>query len=88
MSPLKEKTPSGAKGKDTVTTAVSRPLFQPKKVNEHKAARKRKSKPAPPETTPNLNLPQMDSTTLVPAGLVSSRVSQLAGGQVDDGETK
>jgi hypothetical protein len=74
-SPLKGATPSSTKGTEGLRSRVNRPLFQAKKGSEQKPVRKRKSKPAPSEATPDLNLPMMDSTALVPASLVSSRVS-------------
>lgn len=40
-----------------------------------------------PLTTPDLNVPPTDTATMVPAGLVSSRLSQLVGPQgTSDGD--
>jgi hypothetical protein len=87
-SPLKGPIPDVTKGTEGLRSGVYRPLFQAKKGSEQKSARKRKSKPAPSEATPDLNLPTVDSTALVPAGLVSSRVSQLVRDQEEGVESK
>jgi hypothetical protein len=87
-SPLKGPIPVVTKGTEGPRSGVYRPLFQAKKGSEQKSARKRKSKPAPSEATPDLNLPTVDSTALVPAGLVSSRVSQLVRDQEEGVESK
>ena len=71
---------------------TTRQLFQAKKGEQQQTVRKRKSKVVPeiPTTAPDLNLPIMDTTALVPAGLVSSRVNQLAGTRDgnEDGQTE
>jgi hypothetical protein len=59
---------------------VNRSLFHAKKGEVLKPARKRKTKAAgaASDTTLDLNLPPVDATALIPAGLVHARVSQLA----------
>jgi len=89
-SPLKTKSMANEKGKDP-STRITRPLFQAKKGEVQKTVRKRKSKTNGPaiNPAPGLNLPPVNNTALVPAGLVNARVSQLdrgGGGNEDDME--
>jgi len=88
-SPLKER---GARTANASSKhGTTRQLFQAKKGEQQQTVRKRKSKVVSgiPTTAPDLNLP-MDTTALVPAGLVSSRVNQLAGTRDgnEDGQTE
>jgi hypothetical protein len=53
-------------------------LFQAKEGDDQVKVRKRKSKGLEPSLTPDLNLPIIDTSALVPAGRVLSRVQQLA----------
>jgi hypothetical protein len=70
------------KNKNTAPPVASRPLFQ------SKPARKRKTKTVPGSATSDLNLPVQDPLALVPAGMVSARISQLDGVQEEDKEGK
>ncbi|CAN6272978.1 unnamed protein product [Urochloa humidicola] len=82
-SPLKRRAPDEPRGKETATSDAGRQLFQAGQSDGRKLIKKRKSKRSGPTSshTPDLNLPLTDVTAVVPAGLVSSRVSQLAGSQ-------
>ncbi|CAN6286224.1 unnamed protein product [Urochloa humidicola] len=79
-SPLKSNAPT-SQPKEVVASDVGRRLFQVEKGDGRKVARKRKPRRTEPTSiqTPDLNLPLEDAAPLVPAGLVSSRVSQLGG---------
>ncbi|CAN6289875.1 unnamed protein product [Urochloa humidicola] len=79
-SPLKRRAPEEPKGKETMTN-TGRQLFQEGTDAGRKVIKKRKSKRSGPTSslTPDLNLPLEDTSALVPAGLVSSRVNQLVG---------
>jgi hypothetical protein len=87
-SPLKEHVTAKAKEKGDIPPGASRSLFQNRKGPEQKTTRKRKPKTVPQGSIPDLNLPLCVATTLVPVGLVSSRVNQLAGGQEGEEEAK
>jgi hypothetical protein len=77
-SPMNETSGRGKTG-GSVQAGVNRPLFQTKKPNDLKLARKQKSKTGAASATPDLNLPISDLLVLVPAGTVSARVNLLAG---------
>lgn len=83
-SPVKQKEGTRGKGealaKDNST--VNRQLFQARKVTTNRTVRKRKSKPASPDspTAPDLNILTPESLTLVPVGLVSTLVGQIQEG--------
>jgi len=85
LSPLKNQ---GSKSDSDTRKAAdaSRSLFQSKKDESQIVPRKRKAKGSGGSSslTPDLNLPVIDTSTLVPAGLVSERVNQLGktGGEV------
>lgn len=57
---------------------TSRQLFQAKKGDGVPKTRKRKPKGVAAASTPDLNLPAVDTSALIPLGLVSSRVQDLA----------
>jgi hypothetical protein len=71
--------PSSEKRVALAATNVSRLLFQARKEEGQKKQMKRKSKVSSSHTTPDLNLPVGDETSLVPRGLVSTRVNQIDG---------
>ncbi|RLM48633.1 uncharacterized protein C2845_PMPSC055587 [Panicum miliaceum] len=81
-SPLKQKEASTVK--ENIKT-VPRQLFQNKKGDQQRAARKRKSKVAPASSPQprDTNQQEADASALVPAFLVSSRVNQHAAGGLD-----
>lgn len=78
-SPLKEAAPTGSDKPPSALNA-SQQMFQAKESGAKTTARKRKSKGSGSNSsqTPDLNLPMVDTTALVPAGLVIDRVNQLA----------
>jgi hypothetical protein len=78
-SPLKSNAPAD-KGKDAARHAGRR-LFQGEKEDVRRVARKRKPRrlDSTSTQTPDLNLPPGEAAVLVPAGLVSARVSQMGG---------
>jgi hypothetical protein len=79
-SPLNNNV-SATKGKEESTSGVGRRLFQVGTSDGKKAARKRKPRREEHTSseTPDLNLPLDEAATVVPSGLVSSRVHQLGG---------
>jgi hypothetical protein len=83
-SPLKQKTTSARRGEpeEPLKSTTSKQLFQDVEVQTGpQAHRKRKSKTASRDSSvaPDLNLPAEESLSVVPVGLVSSRVGQLHG---------
>lgn len=78
LSPLKQQVRDGEPVVGKVGSGASRQLNMQVKEDLRPHPRKRKSKVAASATqTPNLNLPSGGSSTLVPVGLVNSRVNQL-----------
>jgi hypothetical protein len=85
VSPLKTQDQEGRKKAPEATakgasgSGANRQLFEAKKNDMRKTVRKRKPKgsgamPSPPQ---GLNSPVVDTSAIVPAGLVSARVNQL-----------
>jgi hypothetical protein len=88
LSPLKRRAPE-SQGKETETSGAGKQLFQDVKNAERKQVKKRKSERSGTTSSlaPDLNLPCTEGTTLVPPGLVSSRVNQFVGAHSNaDGE--
>jgi hypothetical protein len=85
LSPLKNHA-SKSDSDTRKATDASRQLFHRKKDESQIILRKRKAKGSGGSSslTPDLNLPVIDTSALVPAGLVSERVIQLGktGGEV------
>jgi hypothetical protein len=85
LSPLKNQA-SKSDSDTRKATDASRQLFHSKKDESQIILRKRKAKGSGGSSslTPDLNLPVIDTSALVPAGLVSERVIQLGktGGEV------
>jgi hypothetical protein len=77
VSPLKTAVPESS-GRGVAATHAKCQLFQAKEGDDQVKVRKRKSKGLEPSLTPDLNLPIIDTSALVPAGRVLSRVQQLA----------
>jgi hypothetical protein len=69
------------KGKGDASTSVARQLFTKQVTNEGQTVKKRKTKGsgASQFSTPDLNKPAETQTTLVPVGLVTSRLTQFVG---------
>ncbi|CAO2195035.1 unnamed protein product [Urochloa humidicola] len=89
-SPLKNLVREEPKGKEKATGNAGRQLFQIEKEDGRKTVKKRKQKrdSTSSSQTPDLNVPIVDSSVLVPAGLVSSRMNQLVGSRESaDGAT-
>jgi len=89
QSPLKQQAGSKQGGAPTdernrEVAGAGKKLFQ-QEGGLKPSQRKRKSKmPDPMSQTPDLNIPLMGSNTIVPVGIVNSRINQLDGG-VDGG---
>lgn len=80
QSPMKETQDVESRQAADVSPNTNRELvFQAMDENHRQGPRKRKSKNPKATHTPDLNLPPGGASTLVPAGLVNSRVSQLDG---------
>ncbi|CAN6304644.1 unnamed protein product [Urochloa humidicola] len=82
-SPLKRKEPTGNTMPGTSVGSGGRQLFSAAGPVDRQTVRKRKSKTTRTGTspTPDLNLPSMEISEIVPIGLVHVRVAQLASGQ-------
>ena len=75
ISPLKAKEPHVRGGGNQAATNTNRQLFQAQSSDGQSKVRKRKSKGLGSSQTPDLNLPVIDTTALVPTSLVANRVS-------------
>ncbi|CAN6353966.1 unnamed protein product [Urochloa humidicola] len=80
-SSLKRRAPAEPKEKEMAVGNINRQLFHGEGGDGRKQVKKRKSKRSGPTSsqTPDLNLPAEEGGALVPAGLVSARMSQLTG---------
>jgi len=86
QSPLKKQAGSKHTGASTDErssegTSVGKKLFQQKAGELNPGQRKRKSEVLDPVSlTPDLNIPLMGSSAIVPVGIVNSRINKLDGG--------
>jgi hypothetical protein len=78
ISPLKTKEPQVRGGGSQAATNTNRQLFRAQSSDGQSKVRKRKSKGLGSSQTPDLNLPVIDTTALVPTNLVANHVSQMA----------
>lgn len=75
-------------GRAKSVTGAGKQLFGSREEEPRQVYRKRKSKVANEQSlTPDLNLPVMDSSAIVPVGRVCSRVNQFDGGSENSGES-
>jgi hypothetical protein len=86
MSPLKRKNTTSSIDKSVETSGAGRQLFQEETSDDRKSTRKRKPRRSGVNSfaTPDLNMPVWDAEMVVPVGLVSSRVNQIAGSHQND----
>lgn len=92
QSPLKQQPGSQSDasevGRAKSVTGAGKQLFGSREEEPRQVYRKRKSKVANEQSlTPDLNLPVMDSSAIVPVGRVCSRVNQFDGGSENSGES-
>lgn len=76
LSPLKERVPE--KGGSAPAANTCRTLFQSQKTDGGSKVKKQKAKGTEAPLPPDLNLSAVDTSALVPHGLVTVRVQQIA----------
>jgi hypothetical protein len=78
LSPLKSTISEERDRGKGAAANTSRDLFQAKRDDDQVKRWKRKSKGSESSLTPDLNLPVIDTSALVPTGLVMSKVQEIA----------